>query len=256
MERTMAENFRQSEILDIARRKGRVSVEKLARRFQTSAQTIRKDLSDLSDSGHLKRVHGGAILPESASAIGYDDRRQLNHTAKTRIAKACAADIPEGACVFLNIGTTTEAVARELLHHSALMVVTNNLNIANILSASPQIDVMVAGGTLRRSDGGLVGAMTTKLIAQFKFDHAVIGCSALDDDGDILDFDIQEVDVSQTIIARSRNTFLVSDASKFDRTAPVKIASLENIDRFYTNAPLKPELAQTCATWGTDLRQC
>lgn len=252
----MAENFRQSEILDIARRKGRVSVEKLSRRFQTSAQTIRKDLADLSDSGHLKRVHGGAILPENASVIGYEDRRQLNHVAKIRIAKACAADIPEGACIFLNIGTTTEAVARELLHHKALTVVTNNLNVVNILSASPQVDVMVAGGTLRRSDGGLVGAMTTKLIAQFKFDYAVIGCSALDNDGDILDFDIQEVDVSQTIIARSRNTFLVSDASKFQRTAPVKIASLEDINRFYTDAALPEELAQTCAAWGTDLRYC
>ncbi|SHF53404.1 transcriptional regulator, DeoR family [Litoreibacter ascidiaceicola] len=252
----MAENFRQSEILDIARRKGRVSVEKLARRFQTSAQTIRKDLSDLSDNGHLKRVHGGAILPENASVIGYEDRRKLNHTAKTRIAKACADDIPEGACVFLNIGTTTEAVARELLNHTALMVVTNNLNVANILSASPQIDVMVAGGTLRRSDGGLVGAMTTKLIAQFKFDYAVIGCSALDNDGDILDFDIQEVDVSQTIIARSRNTFLVSDTSKLQRTAPVKIASLENIDRFYTDAPLPRSLGQSCTAWGTELVQC
>ncbi|WP_281857183.1 DeoR/GlpR family DNA-binding transcription regulator [Litoreibacter halocynthiae] len=252
----MAENFRQSEILDIARRKGRVSVEKLARRFQTSAQTIRKDLSDLSDNGHLKRVHGGAILPENASVIGYEDRRKLNHTAKTRIAKACAVDIPEGACVFLNIGTTTEAVARELLNHTALMVVTNNLNVANILSASPQIDVMVAGGTLRRSDGGLVGAITTKLIEQFKFDYAVIGCSALDNDGDILDFDIQEVDVSQTIIARSRNTFLVSDTSKLQRTAPVKIASLENIDRFYTDAPLPRSLGQSCAAWGTELVQC
>ena len=251
----MAENFRQTEILDIARRKGRVSVEKLARRFQTSAQTIRKDLSDLSDNGHLKRVHGGAILPENASVIGYEDRRKLNHTAKTRIAKACADDIPESACVFLNIGTTTEAVARELLNHTALMVVTNNLNVANILSASPQIDVMVAGGTLRRSDGGLVGAMTTKLIAQFKFDYAVIGCSALDNDGDILDFDIQEVDVSQTIIARSRNTFLVSDTSKLQRTAPVKIASLENIDRFYTDAPLPRSLEQSCTAWGTELVQ-
>ncbi|SFR37917.1 DeoR/GlpR family DNA-binding transcription regulator [Litoreibacter janthinus] len=249
----MAENFRQSEILDIARRKGRVSVEKLAQRFQTTPQTIRKDLTDLSDSGHLKRVHGGAILPERASVIGYQERQKLNHPAKARIAQICASDIPEGACVFLNIGTTTEAVARALLHHENLMVVTNNLNIANILSANPHIDVMLAGGTLRRSDGGLVGAMTTKLIEQFKFDYAVIGCSALDGDGDILDFDIQEVDVSQTIIARSRQTFLVSDASKFERTAPVKIASLKEVHSFYTDAPLPNELDALCTQWGTEL---
>lgn len=252
----MAENFRQSEILDIARRKGRVSVDKLARRFQTSVQTIRKDLSELSDTGQLKRVHGGAILPASAAAIGYEDRRALNHAAKDRIARACAADIPERATIFLNIGTTTEAVARALLGHTNLSVVTNNLNVANILSPNPGIEVMVAGGTLRRSDGGLVGAMTTKLIAQFKFDYAVIGCSALDADGDILDFDIQEVDVSQTIISRARATYLVSDITKLDRTAPVKIASLADVDRIYTDAALPDTLAQACAGWCTAVALC
>lgn len=252
----MAENFRQSEILDIARRKGRVSVDKLARRFQTSVQTIRKDLSELSDTGQLKRVHGGAIVPTSAAAIGYEDRRQLNAGPKDRIARACAADIPEGACIFLNIGTTTEAVARALLNHTTLSVVTNNLNVANILSPNDGIEVMVAGGTLRRSDGGLIGAMTTKLIAQFKFDYAVIGCSALDEDGDILDFDIQEVDVSQTIISRARATFLVSDTTKFDRTAPVKIASLADMDRIYTEAPLAASLTKACAEWQTGIKVC
>jgi len=249
----MAENFRQSEILHIARRKGRVSVDKLARRFQTSVQTIRKDLTELSDTGQLKRVHGGAIIPSSAAAIGYDDRRALNAGAKDRIAKNCAADIPNGATIFLNIGTTTEAVARALLHHENLSVVTNNLNIANILSPNEHIDLMVAGGTLRRSDGGLTGSMTTKLIAQFKFDVAIIGCSALDADGDILDFDIQEVDVSQTIISRARATYLVSDATKFDRTAPVKIASLADMDRVYTDAALPASLAQDCAYWQTEV---
>ncbi|PTX54815.1 DeoR family transcriptional regulator [Litoreibacter ponti] len=250
----MAVNLRQTEILDIARRDGRVSVDALSRQFTTSVQTIRKDLTELCTSGQLKRVHGGAILSESAAVIGYEERRQLNHDAKTRIARSCTADIAEGSCIFLNIGTTTEAVARALLGHQALTVVTNNLNIANILSANEGIEVMVAGGTLRRSDGGLTGSMTAKLIAQFKFDVAVIGCSALDEDGDILDFDLQEVDVSQTILDRARQSYLVSDASKFSRTAPVKIASLEHIDRFYTDSALPASLQEACSGWGTDLR--
>jgi hypothetical protein len=95
--------------------------------------------------------------------------------------------------VFLNIGTSTEAVARALRHHKNLLVITNNMNIANTLASNSDCEVVVTGGTVRRGDGGLIGTMTVKAIRSFKFDYAVIGCSALDEDGDVLDYDIQEV---------------------------------------------------------------
>ena len=249
----MAENFRQTDILEIAQTEGRVSVDDLADRFNISVQTIRKDLSELADSGQLKRVHGGAILPSGVTNIGYEDRRDLNRAAKAAIAKRCAADIPDNASVFLNIGTSTEAVARELLSHRNLMVVTNNLNIAQILGPNPDCEVIVAGGTLRRSDGGLTGPLTVQMIQAFKFDYAVIGCSALDQGGDILDFDIQEVGVSQTIIERSRERFLVADTTKFTRAAPVRIASLKDVTRFYTDATPAKAMIARCAQWGTEI---
>lgn len=249
----MAENIRQTEILNIARKKGQVTVDKLAQRFKTSVQTIRKDLAKLSDAGHLKRVHGGAILPAGVANIGYEDRRALNADAKAHIAARVAQDIPENATIFLNIGTTTEAVARALLAHQNLMAVTNNLNIANILSANPGCDVMVAGGLLRRSDGGLTGGMTVQIIRQFKFDLAVIGCSALDPDGDILDFDSHEVTVSQAILERSRASYLVADHTKFTRAAPVKIASLKDIDRLYTDISPPSETQALLEEWSTEI---
>ncbi len=247
----MSQSFRQPEILEIARRDGRVTVEGLAEHFGVTLQTIRRDLSDLAEAGRLDRVHGGAMLPSGTSNIGYEDRRSLNLAAKTAIAAACARDIPENASVFLNIGTSTEAVARELLRHRNLMVVTNNMNVSNILAENAECQVIVAGGVLRRSDGGLVGNLTTQAIQQFKFDLAVIGCSALDDEGDLLDFDIQEVGVSQSIIRQSRRTLLVADHSKFQRTAPARIASLREIDSFYTDRPLPEALAKACAEWKT-----
>jgi DeoR family glycerol-3-phosphate regulon repressor len=250
----MALSFRQTEILDIARAEGRVVVETLADRFGVTLQTIRRDLTELADAGLLDRVYGGAVIRTGVANIGYEERRRLNSEAKAAIARACARMVPDNSSLFLNIGTSTEAVARELLTHRNLTVVTNNMNVANILVANDSCEVMVAGGVLRRSDGGLVGDLTAQFIEQFKVDFAIIGASALDQDGDLLDFDLQEVRVSQTLIRRARQTFLVCDASKFQRKAPVRIVSLRDIDILFTDLPLAPDLATLCSDWATEVR--
>ena len=167
----MSQTFRHPEILETARRQGKVTVEGLAEQFGVTLQTIRRDLTDLAEAGRLERVHGGAILPSGTTNILYEERRILNQAAKTDIARACAAEIPEGSSVFLNIGTSTEAVAHELLHHRDLMVVTNNMNVANILAANRDCEIILTGGTLRRLDGGLIGTLTVATIRQFKFDR-------------------------------------------------------------------------------------
>ena len=249
----MALSFRQNEILDIARTEGRVVVEDLAQRFDVTLQTIRRDLTELSDMGHLDRVHGGAVLRTGVVNLAYEQRRHMNDGAKAAIARACAAAIPENCSLILNLGTTTEAVARELIHHRNITVVTNNMNVANILTANPGCEVMVAGGALRRSDGGLVGELTTQFFEQFKVDYAVIGASALDRDGDLLDFDLAEVRVSKTIIRRARKTFLVCDHSKIDRSAPARLASLSELTCFFTDLPLPEELDRKCRDWGVQV---
>lgn len=249
----MAQTFRQAEIIDLARREGKVVVDDLADRFGVTLQTIRRDLSDLADVGKLERVHGGAVLPSGTANIDYEQRRDLNHQGKVEIARLCAAALPNDCSIFLNLGTTTEAVAFELIAHRNIMVVTNNMNVASILAPNEECQVIVTGGAVRRSDSGLVGTLTTSTIRQFKFDYGVIGCSALDDDGDVLDFDIQEVGVSQTIIAQSREVFLVADHTKFQRNAPARIGSLADVSSFFTDQPLGPALRENCASWGTDV---
>lgn len=252
----MAQTFRHAEILGIARESGRVTVEGLAAHFGVTLQTIRRDLNDLCDAGRLERVHGGAVLPSGVTNIGYEDRRVLNAEAKERIAMRIARDIPRGASLFLNIGTTTEAVARALRSHRDLMVVTNNLNVANILAANDGIEVIVAGGVLRRADGGLVGDIALDMLRHFKVDIAVIGTSALDEDGDLLDFDVREVRISQAIIRQAREAWLAADCSKFARNAPVRIASLADIDRFITDAPPPDRIARLSAEWQTQVTIC
>nr|WP_277922965.1 DeoR/GlpR family DNA-binding transcription regulator [Tabrizicola soli] len=244
-------SFRQVAIMEIARSEGRVMVEDLAQRFDVTLQTIRRDLSELADLGHLDRVHGGAMPRIGVANLGYEQRRRMNADAKAAIARACAAAIPENSSLIMNLGTTTEAVAQELLTHRNITVVTNNMNVANILAANPGCEIMVAGGALRRSDGGLVGELTTQFFEQFKVDIAVIGASALDRDGDLLDFDLAEVRVSKAIIRQARKVFLVCDHSKLDRSAPARLASLAEVTVLFTDRALPQELARKCAEWGT-----
>ena len=244
----MVQTLRKPEIINIARREGRVTVDGLVEHFGVTPQTIRRDLTDLAESGQLERVHGGAILPSATVNIAYNERRELNQSTKVDIARACAREIPNDCSLFLNIGTTTEAVAVELLSHHGLLVVTNNINIAAILSANPDVEVVVTGGQLRRSDGGLLGDLTKETIKQFRFDFAVIGCSALREDGDILDFDIREVGVSKAIIEQSASVILVSDSSKFERKAPARIASISDVSAFVTDKGLPVACAEFCRT--------
>lgn len=249
----MALSFRQGEILDIARSEGRVVVEDLAERFSVTLQTIRRDLGELADAGLLDRVHGGAVVRPGVANTAWSERRGVNAEAKAAIAAACAALIPDNSSLILNIGTTTEAVAQALLGHRNLTVVTNNLNVANILAANESCEVMVAGGALRRADGGLIGELTTQFFEQFKVDRAVIGCSALDGDGDLLDFDLAEVRVARTILRQARQRLVVADASKLTRQAPVRLASLADLDGLVTDLPLPDPLARACQEWGTTI---
>ncbi|AXI42506.1 DeoR/GlpR family DNA-binding transcription regulator [Sulfitobacter sp. SK011] len=247
----MVSNFRQKEILELARKEGKVTVDGLAGLYDVTVQTIRRDLSDLADSGRLERVHGGAVVPSGVVNILYEERRRLNEAGKKAIGVKCAQAIPHGASVFMNIGTTTEAVARELLDHENLLVVTNNLNIANILAANHSCEIILAGGVLRRADGGIVGGLTVDMVKQFKFDYSVLGCSAIDVDGDLLDFDGQEVIVSNTAIQRSRKVMVVADHLKFERKAPLTICSLADVAVIFTDAKLPGELSARCDAWGT-----
>lgn len=237
---------RQTDILDIARSEGRVDVESLARRFGVTPQTIRKDLNDLCDMERLHRVHGGAVFPSNTVNLAYRSRREIAAEGKARIADTVAQLIPENASLILNIGTTTEAVAHRLRRHKGLMVITNNLNVAMILSEAPDVDLVVSGGMVRKSDGGIVGAAAVDLIKQFKVDYAVIGASAIDGEGALLDFDYREVRVAQAILAQARQKILVADASKFERRAPVQIGHITDMDIFVTDATPAEEIQKLC----------
>lgn len=245
-----AANDRQRQILELARRHGFVSIESLSQRFSVTTQTVRRDINQLCRQTLLRRYHGGAGLPSSVENLAYTTRQVLCLEEKRRIAHTLASHIPDRASLFINIGTTTEEVAKALMKHQGLRVITNNLNVASIMSSNPDFEVIVAGGVVRARDRGIVGEATVDLIGQFKVDFGIIGISGIDYDGTLLDFDYREVRVARAIMDNSNQVFLAADHSKFGRDALVRMAHLSQIDALFTDQPPPAEMREALAAAG------
>lgn len=227
---------RQQAILDVVRRTGFATIDALAREFGVSAQTVRRDIILLDEQRLLQRFHGGAGLRQATVRLGYAEKQGAFADAKERIGRAAAARIADGASVFLDVGTTVEAVARALGGRGGLRVFTTSLASAALLAGRPGIDLFVAGGSVRGADGSLVGETTTSLLRSFRFSHAVIGFSGVDSDGALMDFDLDKVAVKQAAIARADTVIAVGDASKLGRPALVRVAEPGAVKTLVTDA--------------------
>jgi DeoR family glycerol-3-phosphate regulon repressor len=231
-------NPRQLLLLEEVRQRKSTTVEQLADTLGVTLQTVRRDVQRLAEQGLVMRFHGGVRMPSSTvENLAHTQRETLNAEGKARIARAVAAQVPNGCSLILNIGTTTEAVAKALLHHRGLRVLTNNLNVAALLSSNPECEVIVAPGVVRTRDRGIVGEAAVDFIRQFRVDIALIGISGIEPDGTLRDFDYREVKVAQTIIEHAREVWLAADHTKFNRPAMVELATLAQIDRLFTDAP-------------------
>ena len=245
---------RQRVIMDYIREQGSVQVDQLAEHLQVTPQTIRRDLNQLYDLELVQRVRGGAVIKNTVENLGYGARKTLMADEKTEIARITAGIISNNSSLYINLGTTTERVAEFLTGHISILVITNNINVASILWPLRNIEVMIAGGMIRQSDGGIVGPATEDFINRFKPDYAVIGCSALDDSGEILDYDLREVRVTQAIIRQARTVILVTDSMKLERSAPVKVGTLSDIDIMVTDDGISTDFFDLCQQHTVDLK--
>lgn len=238
----MSQHTRHERILELVNRQGFVTIEELVQAFGVTPQTVRRDLNILHEQHQLRRHHGGAgAIGSSTTNTAYQQRQVLQAAEKRLIATAVATSIPDHASLFINIGTTNEAIAQALLARRGLKVITNNLHVANTLGPREDFEVIIAGGQVRSTDGGIIGEATLDLVHQFKVDFAVIGISGIDDDGTLLDFDYHEVRVSQAMCANARRVYLAADHSKFGRKAMIRLGSLADIDTLFTDSePPRP----------------
>lgn len=233
-------------IVELVKVSGYATTEELSSAFNVTPQTIRRDIAQLSERGDLVSFHGGAGLTARAKNTPYIERQKTESAEKKQIAEAAAKLVPNNASLFLNIGTTTEAVARALLNHQNLHVTTNNFNVALILKENPSFSVNIAGGRIRNHDSGIVGQDTTEFMDKFRLDMCIIGISGIDEDGTLLDFDSEEIHTAQVILRNSKQTILVADSQKFGRRAMHRLGHISELDVIITNRKVPAALSLIC----------
>jgi DeoR family glycerol-3-phosphate regulon repressor len=247
---------RQAEIVTLVQEHGFATIDDLARRFDVSTQTIRRDIIRLEELKLLRRFHGGAGLYEAAAVRpGHAPKIDPSPaSAKARIGLAVASLISDGASIFLDVGTTVEAVARALSEHRQLQIVTPSVPVGAILAGTSVGSVVVTGGLLRGPSGSLVGDAAVAAVSRFKLDWAVIGCSGFEDDGTVMDADLLQVEVKQRMLSRSRRALLVADSTKLQRRAIVNIAPLATFDMLVTDHELPTHLAEAARASGCEVK--
>lgn len=230
-------------ILQIVQEHGAVSVGALADTLGVSTQTIRRDLETLGDEDGVRRTHGRVELAEGRGNTPFDQRAGTNLVGKRAIGEQAARRIPDGATLFVSIGSTALAVARALHRRKELTVITNNLSVAMALSEEVSNRIIVPGGELRLPDRDFVGEEVVEFFERYRAEYAVFGTAGVGADGSLLEFHQAEVRASERMRRNARRSILVIDHSKFGRLAPSAGAAIGEIDLVICDRPPGPAFA-------------
>lgn len=252
----MLKKERQRRILEIIERSGQVEVEQLANTLAVSVMTVRRDLTELDELGFLERVHGGALLPRHTNEgeeMPVIERSKEKAEIKARIGRAVAGLIRDGEKIFLGSGSTTAAIATALLSHRNLTVITNALNIANILIAAPQIKVAIIGGFLRKSELSLIGYFAENALHGLQVDQLVIGIRGIDPVKGLTSDNMEELLTDQAIMNTSKTVIIAADHSKFGHVAAIRTAPITTVTKIITNSGGPKDILQAIRQMGVQI---
>lgn len=233
---------RRERIVDLVRTQQRVSVDELADGLETSRETIRRDLGELAGRGLLRKVHGGATLPDPHGEGAFSARLSERSWEKRLIARRAARLFAPGDTLFVDTGTTTIAFAEEIARRDGLTVITNSLAIAQIMGRTDRgHSVYLIGGAFSDDASETLGPLAVEQIGTFHAEHAVLTVGAIAAAG-LLDFNVEEAQIAKAMLRQARRVTVLADDSKFGRQALFPIAPLRQVDRIVSNREPRAEL--------------
>lgn len=227
---------RHGEILKLLELQGSASIAAMARQLGVSTETIRRDLRPLVEAGSVLRMHGAVGLAGQLGEAPFERRMRENAAAKKAIAHHVASTIRDGDTVMLDTGTTTSFLARALIGHRRLTVVTNSSDIARTLATVNGNRVYMAGGELRSDSGAAFGSSAVDFASRFFVQHAIISAGTIDETG-VMDFDLHEAEFARMVLSQGQRRLVVCDASKFGARGFVQVCDLLGFTELVTDQP-------------------
>lgn len=247
----MQAHRRREEILRMVRASGDCSIVELAHALDVSDETIRRTIRPLIDEGLIEKVHGGIVLAEHKRQEPPFQRRMQEHTnEKKAIADLVAGIVESGDSIIMDTGSTNAYVARALRRHDNLSVVTNCTEIARTLAPVGGNRVHISGGELRADDSAVFGPTSIEFVRQFHVRYAILSIGAITDDGEFMDFHLEEAEFSRAVIGQAQQAIVVADHSKFGSRAFVRICDPAQIDVLVCDRKPPDALASVLAEAG------
>ena len=247
-------NHREVELLAALRRVGgSARTANLAEVLGVSEETVRRTAKSLAKADLVNRVHGGLYLANAEAEHSVFTRLGHRPSEKHKIAEAAASLIPNGACIFLDVGSTTAFVAEALRGHKKLTVVTNSINIAQTLLNRNKNRVFLCGGELCHTEGGAFGPEALDYLRHYFFDFAILSVDGVDAQGGFLLRGSDEADMAAVVIERARHKIIVADHLKFGQTGPRVVCDPVKVNTFVTDRPLSSGFAHSFDGWGIDV---
>jgi len=224
-------------ILRLLSDRGRLTLTEIQSRLGVSAATARRDAGQLSDSGLVRRTHGGLLPPDfSLSEPVYSRKAEKAISIKVRLGQTTAGLLPENGTVFIDAGTTCLEVGRALLDRANLRIFTNSVSLLALAPDSRAV-ISAIGGEVRRLSLALTGALAQSWLEQLRFDVAVIGASGLDQESGVSTTELNEASVKVEAMRRARLRILVAHGEKWGRPAAVQFAPWTAFHHLVTDRP-------------------
>lgn len=252
---------RRKKILELLEQEGKVKIADLSRRLDVTVVTIRNDLDELEKTGRLERTQGGASLKTAFSGNlhgAYFERCKGEHAAfKKAIAAMAASMVKEGDTIFINSGTTTFYTALELKKHKNLNIVTNSIYIATELGDIPSFRVKLLGGDINNQYLFLYGNEALDQLSRYSADKSILSVSGIcTNQTGITTFHAEESSLDQMMMARSRETVIVADSTKFGHEGFYHIALPNQIHKYITNCGADPHIVEALTNMGGNVILC
>jgi len=233
---------RHDEILQMLNDSAKVTVSELARRFSVSEVTIRKDLKTLEEESLLKRTHGGAIINNSLEDVpSINSRRIIKKEIKEKIGLKTAEFIRNNETIMLDAGTTTLEVAKNLSRFNNLIVVSNSLEICNLLTKFKGIKAVATGGEINKDNLSMRGSIGIQVLSQYTANKAIMGAVGLSLKHGLTVSSELVSKIKRQMIESAKEVIVVADSTKFDNVSFSPVCDLEEIDIIITDQDIPEE---------------